>query len=242
MSDLTRLMKRAAGRPEGTVDVDALWRRGRAKRAQKAALASGLALVILGGLTAIGFAARDEIAGDDSNRLPPVASPPTEACRDRSGAWMGEGKETVHCIASGTTDGTEWFYGAFVDDKGNLCDVLVAGGGEGSGCGPRPRHIKEVSLGLSSGGPLDPALTAEMPADASRAIVELAAGGRIEMNVYDAPPEIPHSLKYALLFNLPRGAERVVVLDDAGSRIQTVNLDFLLGGSESIEPTGDGSG
>ena len=212
-------------------------------RAQRAALASALALVILSGLTAIGFAARDEIAGDDSNRLPPAASQsPGNGCSDRSAAWMGEGKETAHCIASGTTDGTDWFYGAYVDDKGDLCDVLVAGGGEGGGCGPRPREIKEVSLGLSSGGPLDPALTVEMPADASRAFVELAGGGTIEMDVYDAPPEIPHSLKYGLLFNLPRGAERVVVLDDDGSRMATVDLEVLFGSLEEIEPKGDGSG
>ena len=243
MSELGKLMKRAAGRTGGSIDADELWRRGRILRAQRTILASGLAVVLLGGLTAFGLAMGDG-AGRDSRKIP-AATAPAEECRDRTGAWMGEGKETAQCIASGTTDGIDWFYGAYVNEEGDLCDVLITGGEDGAGCGSREGEIREIHLGLTWGGPLDPALTAEIPAGAAEVVVETAEGESVPMDVFDAPPEIPHSLKFGLLFNLPRHAERVVALDEDGNRVATESLEGLFETMDEFDryaQGGDGDG
>ena len=232
MSDITRMMQAAADEPNEPFDVETAWRRGRRLRVRRAILVSVAASTIVVGA---GFAFTQTVPEKATSAPAEPAGEPSvgeeSECEDRTVAY----KDVVaHCIARGTYDGSSWFYGAFIED-GELCIQLnEPGGGGGTGCG-EAKNARTVSPGLSSGGPGGPILTATVPEQSVTVVVETQRGATVEAPIYDAPEEIGLSLRFVLLFDLPKGSERVIAYDASGAETARGSLDLLLETSRQVE-------
>jgi hypothetical protein len=240
LSDINRLMQAAADVPSVPFDPESAWRRGRQLRRRRTVFASAATLIVIVGA---GFT----VARSGSQEVPIVpaergeeSQPVEEApCEDK---MLATEDERAHCIARGTYDGSSWFYGAYLND-GELCIHLnEPGGGGGTGCG-EARSARTVSPGLSSGGPGSPILTATVPEHSVSVVVETERGETVEAPVYDAPDELGLSLRFVLLFDLPKGAERVIAYDSSGNEIARSSLRLLLDANRSLqEKVGDANG
>lgn len=232
MPDLERRMKAAADTPDGELDMRAVLARTRSLKARRVAAASvSVFLLLAGGAWAALELGRDRVGRNDTR---PVASPDSvdspdaSECKDRDA--NNDGEHVRYCIASGTFedgegDGSQWVWRAYINDEGDLCNSFNYEEGGGGSCSRKP--IKGIEIGLSSFEDQGPLLDLMMPVETRSAYVETREGKRLEVDVYEAPPELGLNLKYGLYFGLPVDAEEVVALDEEGAIVAEEDFELL---------------
>lgn len=241
-------MKAAADTPDGELDMRPVLARARSLKARRVVAASVSVLFLLAG----GAWAALELGGDGVGRndtdpitsTDPVEPPDADECKDRD--TDNDGEQVRYCIASGTLEDGEggasrWVWRAYINDEGDLCDSFNHGRGGGGGCGRK--RIDGIEIGLLSFENQGPLLDLRLPIETRSAYVETREGKRLEVDIYDAPPELGLNLKYGLYLGLPVDAERVVALDEEGAILAKEDLEFIkdlvIEGSPGL---GEGSG
>jgi hypothetical protein len=240
MPDLSAKMKAAADLPLDDINVDAIWQRGKGLRIRRALGASVLGLVILSGGA---WAAIEGLTGDAADKkrntkLIPAETPASRECEPLE-RTSDQKAGPFRCIGSGDVEGVAWsWYAYFYEKDGgrDLCNFVVEPSGRVD-CASPHNVARRITLTLSSEHPLEPMVNATLPEGSASAYVEMSSGKKLEMETFDAPAQLGVPIQYALYFQLPRDAVRVVALSEQGEVIDTKTLDW-----SEIPSTGDGGG
>jgi hypothetical protein len=122
-------------------------------------------------------------------------------------------------IASGRVDDVDWWLTAYVDNERNICTELATAspdgsGGGGGGCGPFDPEEHPIGLSVSSGDGFSTA-SGDVLDHVERVELVLEGGDRIEAQLYAAPDDFEHPVRFYVIVPFPENEAREVVAYDA---------------------------